>query len=852
MRTRLSWLPVFLSLTLVAGTCPDEPTKPRVATQLGVAVAPSPTAPNRVVFPVQPVIQLEDADGNPFADAGVPVTAAISGGGGTLNGTTTNVTDASGKASFTNLTIAGTAAARVLSFSSGGLRVATAQITITAGAATTMASSAGNAQAAVVGNAVGVAPAVLVTDADANPVPGVTVTFAAASGGGSVVGGSAMSDASGIATVGSWMLGAVAGTNALTATASGLTGSPVTFTANGTAGPAATLTNDAGDLQSATVGTSVSVLPSVKLVDANGNAVSGVSVTFVVGSGGGTITGGSQTTTAAGTAAVGSWTLGPIVGANSLTASVSGVTGPVTFTATGTVGAPATLAKVAGDGQSASVGAAVTVAPSVKLADANGNAVSGGTVTFAVASGGGSITGGSQTTNASGIATVGSWTQGSSAGANTLTASSTGVTAVTFGATATGVTPTIVRFCSSANMPLWFAYQNGPSGTWTQLASNGDSTYSVPITSTVAISFVMQEGSQFHQELMYFAKAEVQGSTACFGDGSSNGSKTVNGSVTGVSAAQIASINLGHITTEVTGSTTYSLTNIANGANDLVAGRGPVTTFGYLPNRYIVRRTLNPADGSTLPVLDFNAAEALAPATAIYTVSGVGTENWSVMTELWTATNTSTMLGQFNGSGTGGDIAVIYRGLPAAQRLPSDESRVSVSAGTASGGGERGFERNFTLPVDGTVTLGPSLTTPAVTPVTDAPVHRMRMQLQSQPAYSAYVVLNLRRSSNYGDGNSTGVFATAGYFGGAPTTWDITMPDLLPAGFNPAWGLETINDDPFWHITAGSYVPFFDSADETVSLFASRQHNPTGPWIGAAPSAQGTPPVPRLPFRVKK
>ena len=60
-------------------------------------------------------------------------------------------------------------------------------------------------------------------------------TFAVASGGGSITGASQSTNASGIATVGSWTLGTTAGTNTLTATftGSGLTGNPVTFTATG-------------------------------------------------------------------------------------------------------------------------------------------------------------------------------------------------------------------------------------------------------------------------------------------------------------------------------------------------------------------------------------------------------------------------------------------------------------------------------------------------------------------------------------------------------------------------------------------------------------------------------------------
>jgi hypothetical protein len=94
------------------------------------------------------------------------------------------------------------------------------------------------------------------------------------------------------------------------------------------------------------------------------------------------------------------------------------------------------VAKTAGDAQTATAGAAVSTPPAVTVKDANGNPVSGVTVVFAVASGGGSVTGGTQTTNSAGVATVGGWTLG--AGANTLSATAGSLPAVTF--TATGFT----------------------------------------------------------------------------------------------------------------------------------------------------------------------------------------------------------------------------------------------------------------------------------------------------------------------------------------------------------------------------------------------------------------------------
>ena len=62
--------------------------------------------------------------------------------------------------------------------------------------------------------------------------------------------------------------------------------------------------------------------------------------------------------------------------------------------------------------QTVHVGTPVTSPPSVLVTDANDNPVAGVAVTFAVGLGSGTITGANATTDAAGIATVGSWTLG--------------------------------------------------------------------------------------------------------------------------------------------------------------------------------------------------------------------------------------------------------------------------------------------------------------------------------------------------------------------------------------------------------------------------------------------------------
>src|SRR5207249_4574721 len=182
-----------------------------------------------------------------------------------------------------------------------------------------------------------------------------------------------------IAAVTSWTLGHTAGPNTLTASATGLTGSPVTFSASGTAGPATQIALNAGNSQTAPAGTAVATPPSVLVRDQFNNPVGGVAVTFAVASGNGSVDPTTAVTTnGSGIAVVTSWTLGPSAGTNTLTATAPGLTGsPVTFTATGTAGSASSIALHAGDNQSARAGAAGAAPPAAQGRGARGHTVPG-------------------------------------------------------------------------------------------------------------------------------------------------------------------------------------------------------------------------------------------------------------------------------------------------------------------------------------------------------------------------------------------------------------------------------------------------------------------------------------------
>ena len=228
----------------------------------------------------------------------------------------------------------------------------------------------GDVQTAVAGSAVGVDPAVVIQDAKGTGVPGLTVTFSVASGGGSVVGGTATTDGTGTATVTSWALGTTAGANSLTATAAGVPGSPVTFSAVAVAGPASTI-SAVGAPTSGPAGGNIDSLV-VRVADQFGNPVAGETVAFVVTAGGGSVSPSSRVTLADGRAAA-RWTLGSTIGVvNTATATRTGLATPtVTFTATST----SPVASVRFTNRLLVVDSAGTVTPALAAFDQAGNAI---------------------------------------------------------------------------------------------------------------------------------------------------------------------------------------------------------------------------------------------------------------------------------------------------------------------------------------------------------------------------------------------------------------------------------------------------------------------------------------------
>ncbi len=160
---------------------------------------------------------------------------------------------------------------------------------------------------------------------------------------------------------------------------------------------------------------------AVRVVDASGAPMSGVSVRFEATTGGGSFSPSTSTTDAQGLAK-GVWTLGAAEGAQAATASVPGRSLSTGFTATARWGSEANLAVVSGDAQGMPVGCALGSPLEVRVTDALSAPVPGAKVYFTVTEGTGKLERAVATADAQGIARVG-LTMGTTGGTQRIQAS---------------------------------------------------------------------------------------------------------------------------------------------------------------------------------------------------------------------------------------------------------------------------------------------------------------------------------------------------------------------------------------------------------------------------------------------
>jgi hypothetical protein len=222
----------------------------------------------------QPSIQLQDASGNPVAQAGVAILASIASGEGTLGGQTNVLTDGQGRAAYKDLAIVGSPGEHTLRFASTSPASEVVSATITLPSVALVSIVAAPPGPVVVGSRLVTPVSWKLTDAANLPVADAPVVISVSEGGS--VDPVTPSDANGIVQLPSWTLSQTAGKQYVELQLAGTEGSRINVQSIPDA--AFRLEKFSGDSQSAPVNSDLPQPLVVKVTDQYGNGVSGVSV----------------------------------------------------------------------------------------------------------------------------------------------------------------------------------------------------------------------------------------------------------------------------------------------------------------------------------------------------------------------------------------------------------------------------------------------------------------------------------------------------------------------------------------------------------------------------------------------
>ena len=358
------------------------------ASQLVLTTQPA-GATTGVSLATQPVVAVEDANGNVVTNYTGTVTATLASGSATLTNYTASITN--GVATFTSLTLTGTPSQYTLSFVLTPLTAALSGVQNLTGAASGLAIVTQPAGAAN-GSAFTTQPVVEVVDANGKLVASASGTMTATLQ--SSTSGESLSNYTATITRGVATFASLAVTGATTSVVlvflvTGLT--PVTsssMTLPGTATKLVLTTAPSG----AANGTAVTTQPVVTVEDANGTVVTNYSgtVTASFATGAGTLTNATANVvngvaTFSGLAFTGSGSFSLTFATSGLASAQSGV-----LALSGT----ATKLVLTTAPSGAANGTAVTTQPVVTVEDANGTVVTNysGTVTASFATGAGTLT----------------------------------------------------------------------------------------------------------------------------------------------------------------------------------------------------------------------------------------------------------------------------------------------------------------------------------------------------------------------------------------------------------------------------------------------------------------------------
>jgi hypothetical protein len=399
-------------------------------------------------------------------------------------------------------------------------------------------------------------------------------------------------------------------------------------------------------------------------------------------------------------------------------------------------------------------------------------------------------------------------------------ASPQGDQTITFSVVVAPVTTGAIKWkwCSGSLPRFFFAVKDG-SGPWTRIMPSGtDTSFSFNLSSGRGqVAEVALDDGGYRTTIWSLTTQEMVARAAAQCTLINNVStRTVNGSFGGVTGFRTSQVGMGWWFGSANGNGSFTLLNLPAGPLDLFAARsGELIDPSAIPiDRMIIRRGVNPASGSTIPVVDFGAAESFAPTTATWTFAPVG-EVFSVTQAFLTSGGTT---GHFNTAPAidGTALARTVYGVPLAQTISGDLHQVVAtvrSTGTPPNDPTRASRQivAYSRTIGNrALSFGPVMPSPTVQPIAGAPAGRLRFQGTLPVEYNQGVTLDMTQVVNANANNSVTIHASSGFLNTAGV-YDLSVPDLTAAiGWDTQFALRTGQSVRWWASGGGATLDWYD------------------------------------------
>ena len=341
-----------------------------------------------------------------------------------------------------------------------------------------------------------------------------------------------------------------------------------------------------------------------------------------------------------------------------------------------------------------------------------------------------------------------------------------------------GQTEITLDFCGLP--PEWLAIQNEGEG-WQRVNAGTDGIVKFGATPKVSLAFAFGDFGFFSTLILNTTAEELKAEVPC---DQSFGTRTLTATLAGLTGEQAARVTVdGQTASADAANPSVEFDFLPSTGVDLIALRF-ASFFSSPADKVIIRRALI-AQNVPIATLDFSAAEAQPLASAVLTLANMGSDFAFVTTEFMSSGGALANLSDM--SLIGGTTAIAYPAVPSPLLQQGDLHRLTATVSSSTG--VREVTHFYRTPSNATITFGPHLGVPTVSQLSTSPYLRLRALLASQPEYPTAAQFGFSQSSQT-EFHSVDILTTAGFHGGAPSTWEFVIPDFVGTGYQSSWGLQ--------------------------------------------------------------